>query len=101
VNDPLPLAAAAARLRRRPGRPRKVLDVEPGGPALAGARLLDLQATAAYLSVSAWTVRDLEAAGMLRRVRIPLPRGRELRKLLFDRDDLDQLIVRWKDEEAL
>ena len=35
-------------------------------------RLLDLGATAAYLGVSGWTVRDLEAAGELRRVRIPV-----------------------------
>jgi hypothetical protein len=60
-------------------------------------RLLDLAATAAYLGVSPWTVRDLEAAGSLRRMRIPLPHGGELRKLLFDREDLDRLIAGWKD----
>jgi len=60
-------------------------------------RLLDLEAVAAYLGVSPWTVRDLEFAGVLRRVRIPLPDGRELRKLLFDREDLDRLIEAWKD----
>jgi hypothetical protein len=27
---------------------------------------------------------------------IPLPNGRELRKLLFDRADLDRLIESWK-----
>lgn len=60
-------------------------------------RLLDLEATAAYLNVSTWTVRDLEAGGILRRVRVPLPRGGELRKLLFDRTDLDRLVEAWKD----
>jgi hypothetical protein len=60
-------------------------------------RLLDLGATAAYLGVSGWTVRDLEAAGELRRVRIPVGPGRELRKLLFDRQDLDHLLEAWKD----
>lgn len=60
-------------------------------------RLLDLDATAAYLGVSPWTVRDLEAAGILSRVRIPLPNG-ELRKLLFDREDLDHLVALWKDQ---
>ena len=35
-------------------------------------RLLDLGSTAAYLGVSSWTVRDLEAAGELRRARIPV-----------------------------
>jgi hypothetical protein len=55
-------------------------------------RLLDLQAAAQYLGVSAWTVRDLEAAGTVPRVRIPLPDHGELRKLLFHRTDLDRLI---------
>jgi len=43
-----------------------------------------------------WTIRDLEAAGVLRRVRIPLPNRGELRKLLFDRADLDRLVDAWK-----
>ena len=60
-------------------------------------RLLDLSATAAYLGVSEWTVRDLEAVGTVARVRIPMPNNGELRKLLFDRTDLDELIERWKD----
>ena len=60
-------------------------------------RLLDLRATASYLGVSAWTVRDLDSAGVLRRVRVPLPNGGELRKLLFDRTDLDRLIEAWKE----
>jgi hypothetical protein len=60
-------------------------------------RLLDLAGTAAYLGVSTWTVRDLETAGTLRRVRVPLPKHGELRKLLLDRLDLDRLIDVWKD----
>ena len=60
-------------------------------------RLLDLHAAAQYLGVSAWTVRDLEAAGTVPRIRIPLPNAGELRKLLFDRADLDRLIDGWKD----
>jgi Helix-turn-helix domain len=60
-------------------------------------RLLDLEAAARYLGVSPWTVRDLEAAGVLRRVRVPLSGGRELRKLLFDKADLDRLIEAWKE----
>jgi hypothetical protein len=68
-------------------------------PALCpiSPRLLDLATAAVYLGVSPWTVRDLEAAGIVRRVRVPLPGGVELRKLLFDRDDLDRLIRVWKD----
>jgi len=59
-------------------------------------RLLDLDQAAAYLGVSPWTVRDLEAGGTIRRVRVPLSNGRELRKLLFDKSDLDRLIEAWK-----
>ena len=59
-------------------------------------RLFDLDQAAAYLGVSPWTVRDLEAGGTIRRVRVPLSNGRELRKLLFDKSDLDRLIEAWK-----
>jgi len=58
-------------------------------------RLFDLDQAAAYLGVSP-TVRDLEAGGTIRRVRVPLSNGRELRKLLFDKSDLDRLIEAWK-----
>ncbi len=111
----LPLAAASQRLRRSPGRPRKSPDTgQVPGTSSAGtrvstgaansalvsqttARLLDLSAAASYLGVSTWTVRDLEATGTLRRVRIPTAGQGELRKLLFDRTDLDRLIDAWKD----
>jgi hypothetical protein len=115
--DELPLAAASARLRRKPGRPKKERsasitgEAHPGTPrnnnSNSGAvayeavghippRLLDLKAAAAYLGVSPWTVRDLEANGTIRRISIPLGAGRDLRKLLFDRQDLDQLVDSWK-----
>ncbi len=104
-------------LRTR-GRPRKGSDV-PGNGHSAGTasadstpngaaqgfvavdpltpRLLNLHSTAAYLAVSEWTVRDLEAGGLLQRIRIPLPNQGELRKLVFDRMDLDRLIESWKE----
>lgn len=66
------------------------------GRALSASRLLDLPGAAAYLAVSPWTVRDLEAAGTLKRVRVPTAGGAELRKLLFDRVDLDRLVEAWK-----
>lgn len=107
----LPLAAAAQRLRR-PGRPRKASSAadmpssaprsaspltRPPGPDVSETcpvpRLLDVNAAAAYLSVSPWTIRDLEAAGELHRVRLPLGRS-EVRRLLFDRLDLDRLVDR-------
>src|SRR2546428_14013901 len=52
-------------------------------PLLRPGRLFDIDRAAAYLGVSPWTVRDLEAAGTIKRVRAPLPGGRELRKLAF------------------
>jgi hypothetical protein len=77
----------------------KVKSPEGGAwaPLVLIPRLLDLDAAATYLGVSPWTVRDLEAAGVLPRVRVPLPGGRELRKLLFDKADLDRLIEAWKE----
>lgn len=94
-----PLAAASERLRKKPGRPRKPRP-EPEGvasPAVPPARLLDLPAAARYLTLSTWTLRDLISSGTIRRVRIPLPNGGELRKVLLDREDLDALVSRWKE----
>ena len=65
-----------------------------------GPRLLDLRAAANYLSVAPWTLRELEWAGVLSRVRVPLANGGELRKVLFDRADLDALIEHAKDHPA-
>jgi hypothetical protein len=105
--------------RRKPGRPRKAQcghnpgtgtsgrldDVGPDGRAQAmiasAPRLLDLQEAAIYLGVSPWTIRDLEAQGILHRVCIPLADGRDLRKLLFDRVELDALVESWKDHNPL
>lgn len=87
--------------RRGPGRPRKNPKPEEAvpkpGPPLLDPRLLDLVQAARYLSVSPWTIRSLEWSGVLPRVRIPLADGRDLRKLLFDRADLDRLIELWKE----
>ncbi len=77
-------------------------------------RLLDLHAAAKYLSLSVWTIRGLEHAGFLPRIRVPAspgaqcrPRngkhnngGGETRRLLFDRVDLDQAVERWKERIA-
>lgn len=79
---------------------REGLQAAVAGQIAISPRLLSLDAAAAYLSMSPWTIRDLEAAGVLPRVRVPLPDGRELRKLLFDKADLDRLIGAWKDAAA-
>ncbi len=73
---------------------RRALARRAGGP---WGRLLGLDDAAHYLGVSTWTVRELEWAGVLPRVRIPLGNWKELRKLLFDREDLDRLVEAWKD----
>lgn len=110
-----PLTAASRRLTGKQGRPRKAESGHVSGTSSAGRgvnsgdqgrglavqasehRLLSLDNAARYLGVSPWTVRDLEAAAVLTRVRIPLANGGELRKLLFDREDLDRLIEGWKE----
>ena len=94
--SPALLASAQQRLGK-PGRPRKPTSEGTTTVERVPARLLDLDGTAQYLGLSAWTIRDLEAAGTLRRVRVPTRNGGELRKLLFDRADLDRLIAAWKD----
>ncbi len=114
--DPLkPLAAAAERLRGKPGRPRKHghvpgtaapqdgEDKRPRWSALAlsaiAPRLMSLEQAALYLGVSPWTIRDLIANGTLARVRVPLSNGRELRKVLLDREELDELVGVWKERQ--
>lgn len=64
---------------------------EPPGSEWAGRRLLSLEAAALYLHVSTWTVRALESRGEIHRA--PLP---GVRRLLFDREDLDRLVNREK-----
>ena len=90
----------------RPRRPRGAAGENRCGgerdavkPSLPTPRLLDVHATAAYLSVSAWTIRDWVAAGRLQAVELPALRAREgdrqkarLRRLLFDRAALDQFV---------
>ncbi len=111
--------------RGKPGRPPKPLPgPDPGlttgiarvqtvgkqwdnGEALVvltvSPRLLDLRNAARYLAISEWTVRDLEHAGVLPRIHIPMPRSHDgrMRKLLFDINDLDRLVAGWKDGDGL
>jgi excisionase family DNA binding protein len=58
--------------------------------------LLSLRAAASYLGLSYWTLRDLVAAGTIRPVRLPVADGRDLRRILLDRRDLDALIEQSK-----
>ena len=101
------LAQASRRLRGEPGRPRTRPPAAPAFPApsVAGVaplapRLVDLEGADQYLGgVSSWTVRDLIDNGTLARVRLPLPGGRELRRVLVDVRDLDALVAGAKDAE--
>jgi hypothetical protein len=98
-----PLEAANRRLRGQPGRPRTrparapavTVDVSIVRPL--HPRLLDVMGAAAYLSVSPDVIRDLDARGALRRVRLPGAAGADLRRVLFDVRDLDALVDRSRD----
>ena len=57
-------------------------------------RLLTLPMACAYLSLARMTLLSLEEAGALKRARVVV-RGREIRKRLYDRAQLDQLINGW------
>jgi hypothetical protein len=97
---------------RGPGSPKKGESVHIVGAAEAAAlgyeglqsaivpRFFNLDAAAAYLSMSPWTIRDLEAKRVPPRVRVPLPKSGERHKLLLDKADLDRLIGAWKETAA-
>jgi hypothetical protein len=112
MSDPLPLAAAAERLRGRPGRPRRNGDSAVTGPSQRSApqgpergalaysamaplhpAVLDVPAAARFLSVSPRQIRLWLASGVLPRVRLPgdTP-GAELRKVLIAVADLMRLV---------
>lgn len=57
------------------------------------SRLLDLHEAERYSGISAWTLRDLIAAGHLPAVRPP-----RLRRIWIDRADLDRAIAAWKEQ---
>ena len=108
----LPLAAAAVRLRGEPGRPSRkgtgraqdsaatrvngglpsgTHDSESGRPT---PRLLSVEALAHYLGdMSPDTVRELDASGRLPGARVQVP---GLRRVLFDRLELDRLVTGWR-----
>jgi hypothetical protein len=98
-----PLASAAERLRKPPGRPpRKPALAEQAATAVAaggvgGRRLLDVHGVSEYLSVCPRIVHGLRAAGHLRPVTLPLAGDRVLGKLLFERADVDAFVDRNKE----
>ncbi len=104
-------SAADALSCARPAEPAPAR-VPGAGVTVLSPRLLDVDAAAAYLGVSRWTVYDLVKSGELPTVKLPSVRvdlgprktgnpksrrrvlarpdfGQPLRKLLLDRADLD------------
>jgi len=101
MTTPLPLAAASERLRKRPGRPRTRPARKPLAALPCSPRLLTLGQAARYLALSRATVERLRAAGILPSVRIPhANEAGEVRRVLFDREDLDRLVTSWRESEA-
>jgi len=117
VKSTLPLATASQRLRGRPGRPRTKpsgdnlgdsrepertqVRVPPARPAARtqdspscaplGPRLLTRQQAAGYLNLSSDMLDRLTQQGELPRVQLLLG-NRNVRKVLYDRADLDRLV---------
>lgn len=90
-------AQAPAKTRMNSGHGARAQALQTPVPPALTPRLLGLAAAAEYLGMAPWTVRELEWRGVIARVRVPLPGGRALRKILFDRDELDRLIAQWKE----
>jgi hypothetical protein len=74
-------------------------ETEKSQPGLE-PRLLNAHGAARYLGVSYWSIRDWAMSGRLRTVTLPPLQRREgdprppkaLRRLLFDRSDLDRFV---------
>ena len=63
----------------------------------ADRRLYNLESAATYLSVKPWTLRHMVYANLLQTVELPSPKsgsGRPLRRLLFDKRELDAFVER-------
>lgn len=63
-------------------------------------RLLDLHQASLYTGIAYWSLRRLAASGLIAVVKLPAPGatdGRAMRRILFDRSDLDALIDQSKE----
>jgi hypothetical protein len=95
----LPLAAASARLKGKPGRPRTRPErppapvVQVGGVGKLQPLLVDVEGVGALLGgLSADVVREWIASGVLKPVRLPGANGRELRRVLLAVADVVALV---------
>ena len=78
---------------QKPGDARTAKDTKSSALAFT-PRLLDLKASAHYLSIGVWTIRELVWAGKLPTVKVPRANGDgDLDKILLDRNDLDAFIA--------
>jgi hypothetical protein len=107
VSEPLPLAEAARRLRRPPGRPRRLETMAPAGLPIQGAgpepapaaairadfaapllpRGLPIPAASSYSGLPIRRLWSFIASGVLPAIRVP-----GVRRVLLDRLDLDRLL---------
>jgi hypothetical protein len=84
------------------------------GKSLILPRLFDVHQAALYAGVGQQTIRDWTAEGILCPVKVPGSRirrkdgleiirsnGRSMRKLLYDRADIDALIDAWKAQSVI
>ena len=78
-----PLAERPNPLAKRPRTPDQESSVLP--------RLLGIEDAGQYLGLSTWTIRDMVTGGELHPVQL-VAAGRPVRRLLFDRADLDRLV---------
>jgi excisionase family DNA binding protein len=85
-----------------PRQPGGTVGDSNGARDCSSRRLLSVHEAAAYLGMSHWTVRDLLHAGTIKPVRLWLGKDRDgrdrgdVRRILVDRRDLDELIERSK-----
>ena len=62
-------------------------------------QLIDTKTAAALLGISVWTVRRLIDSGALPTVKIPATQGRDVRRILIDRTDIERVVQTWKQQE--
>lgn len=60
-------------------------------------RLLSIRQAAEDYGLSFWTLRTLVLNGHIPRVVFPGPEGRNLRRILIDRDDMERFIRQCKE----
>lgn len=86
----------AVQVVEQKGQEGRTLAWQACAPALP--RLLNIDATAQYLDVSTWTIWTFLDNETRKPVRIPRENGKNVRKLVFDRLDLDALVTKWKEQ---